>query len=477
MSGTNVVIISLKALVDKTSNRVVFVESNEDFVDVLFSFLTMPLGTIVRLTRNQQAAARVGCMNNLYESVENLDMKHLRTKACKTMLLYPRNGAQDQCKKLGLQIDDNRHRMHFICENADCDYMLLSHYPTATCDCGSVLKRLIPLEVKYPSMAPDALDRSVFVKGPKRLIVSDELQVMPLSTEASFTLFSQLGIIDTSSIEGRTINMGMDEALNLLNRLLVSKQPLSEVLLGKNPNSELSKEDFEQVSFTKHRVETASTSNQDGKIYVKLMISKSKNRVCYAEAGEDFVDLLFSFLTVPLGYIAKEMQGDTPKGSINHLYDSIKDLDARQYLKTKKNTKMLVSPKLAPGFGYEGQPLGIKEYKQQPHYCYWDDDAGYRLVISDSPLDMIDRDVLTVKDPKSATGRGFVMGPEVFTITDDLIITPFSVVAGLSGVRKLQVPFSDIEERIVFVGKEEALRLLLASYCTSESALTSAFLL
>jgi hypothetical protein len=38
--------ISLKASVDKKSNRVVFVESDEFFVDILFSFLTMPMGTI-----------------------------------------------------------------------------------------------------------------------------------------------------------------------------------------------------------------------------------------------------------------------------------------------------------------------------------------------------------------------------------------------------------------------------------------------
>ncbi|XVF46637.1 hypothetical protein PTKIN_Ptkin03bG0043700 [Pterospermum kingtungense] len=386
MFRNDMVKISLKALVDKTSNKVIFVESNEDFVDVLFSFLTMPLGTIVRLTRNQQQpAVRVGCMNNLYQSVENLETIHLRTEACKTMLLYPRNGAQDQCKKLPLQIDDSKPQEHFICQNPICNYMLLSHYPTAICYCGKQLNYWIPSE-ESTSMAPDARDRGVFVKGPNRLIVTDELRVMPPSTKTNcFSLFSQLGIVDTSSIEVKTLDMGIHEALNLLNRSLVSKQPLTEVLLRKNPISELSKGDFEQVSFTKHRLETASASNQDGKIYVKLMISKSKNRVCYAESGEDFVDLLFSFLAVPLGFIAKEMQGDTPKGSITHLYDSIQGLDARQYLKTKETTEMLVSPKLVPGFGYEGQPLDIKEYIEQPYYGYWDDNVNGYSLTSDNP--------------------------------------------------------------------------------------------
>ncbi|KAK1272084.1 hypothetical protein QJS04_geneDACA019997 [Acorus gramineus] len=37
----------VKLLVDKDTNRVVFAESNKDLVDLLFSFLTLPLGRIV----------------------------------------------------------------------------------------------------------------------------------------------------------------------------------------------------------------------------------------------------------------------------------------------------------------------------------------------------------------------------------------------------------------------------------------------
>lgn len=37
-----------------------------------------------------------------------------------------------------------------------------------------------------------------------------------------------------------------------------------------------------------------------------LVISKSKNMACYAEASKDSIDLLFSFLTVPLEYIVEK---------------------------------------------------------------------------------------------------------------------------------------------------------------------------
>ncbi|XVE79478.1 hypothetical protein DITRI_Ditri14bG0062300 [Diplodiscus trichospermus] len=481
--------INLKAAVDKTNNRVVFVESDEKFVDILFSFLTMPLGTVVRLTRNRPPATSIGCINNLYKSVEILDKRYLRTEACKTMLLYPRNGASAQCKNLNLKIDDGAPVKYFLCGRDYCsnsDYKLLSHYINAICGCGELMNREIDLREKETTKRVFDQDGAVFVKGPIRLTITDELQVMPSSTPAILALFSRLGIKDTSTIDERVFSMGVPKALKLLKCFLVSKTPLTEALLGQNdPVCSLNNaEDFEWVSFGKVKTEEAA-SNESGKIYVKLMVSKSKNMVCCAEANENFVDLLFSFLTVPLGFIVKEMQEGCSKSCIDHLYDSIRDLDAMQCLASKENTAMLVNPKLASGFSYKVQPLNIEEYMHQPYYLYSDCLARVKELTSDETLnhsgETIAPSVLTVMDPKSpyndnSSGRGFLKGPAMFTITDDLIITPLSSFTGLSALRKLKVPFSDIEEHIVYVGKEEASRLLVASF-VSESALTTTFLL
>lgn len=40
--------VSLKLLVNKRTNKVILAKAGKDFVDVLFSFLTMPLGAEVR---------------------------------------------------------------------------------------------------------------------------------------------------------------------------------------------------------------------------------------------------------------------------------------------------------------------------------------------------------------------------------------------------------------------------------------------
>ena len=83
--------------------------------------------------------------------------------------------------------------------------------------------------------------------------------------------------------------------------MLVSKTPLTEALLEQyNPVLSLNNvEDFEQVSFRKVKMEEAA-SNEGGEIYVKLMVSKSKSIVSYAEANEKFVDLLFRILMLDI---------------------------------------------------------------------------------------------------------------------------------------------------------------------------------
>ncbi|ESQ30905.1 hypothetical protein EUTSA_v10012106mg [Eutrema salsugineum] len=45
--------ISLRVLVDEEKNKIVLVEAGRDFVDVLFSFLKLQMGTIVRLVNKQ----------------------------------------------------------------------------------------------------------------------------------------------------------------------------------------------------------------------------------------------------------------------------------------------------------------------------------------------------------------------------------------------------------------------------------------
>ncbi|WCJ20390.1 hypothetical protein M5689_002625 [Euphorbia peplus] len=68
-----------------------------------------------------------------------------------------------------------------------------------------------------------------------------------------------------------------------------------------------------------------------------------------------------------------------------------------------------------------------------------------------------------------------MVAPANFTVTDNLNVIPLSSVSRVTVLNKLDVPLSDVEERVVPVGKEEAVRLLVASF-GSGRALTQTFL-
>ncbi|GJY96963.1 RNA-directed DNA polymerase, eukaryota, reverse transcriptase zinc-binding domain protein [Tanacetum coccineum] len=85
--------ISIKAIVDKEKNRVLYVEADYTFVDILFSFMTLPMGTIVRLLGEQadKKCEALGSLNNLYQSLVDLPESYFFIEECKLMLLNPRS--------------------------------------------------------------------------------------------------------------------------------------------------------------------------------------------------------------------------------------------------------------------------------------------------------------------------------------------------------------------------------------------------
>ncbi|PON62779.1 hypothetical protein TorRG33x02_277950 [Trema orientale] len=471
--------ICLKVLVDKKKNKVVFAECDHDFVDVLFSFLTMPIGTIMRVASIKSLTVGIGCMSNLYKSIENIDVQHFRNQACRTMLLSPRNGAESHWKKLKLKIDDAEASMFFVCSSSECTtskFKLLSYYSYVPCDCGASMYHGIYLS------ETSSVNGGVFVKATDRFIVSDDLQVMLLCTATSFSLLSKCGVKDGSTIEERTFTLGVNEVLSLLICSLVSSTPLTETLLKQKPVPELNNVGlYNQGRSAKSQVEKQMMGeDQSMHIKLKLFVSKSRKMVCYAEAKKDFVNLLVSLLTVPLGHIVKQVYDSSLKGCLDHLYKSLQDLD-EQCFRSNDHKEILVAPRVAPGFSYENDLLGIQEAPHQ--WYYYQDRYGHKnldanktlcpyLGIGPIPLRIVHS---KSHDKEEKSCGGFLLGPNLFTVTDNLIIKPISPILGLSILNELKVPFGDIEERTVHVGKEEALSLLLSSF-VSESALTNAFI-
>ncbi|EEF30405.1 conserved hypothetical protein [Ricinus communis] len=83
--------VRLKLLIDKKGQKVLFAEANKDFVDFLFSLMSLPLGNMIRLlTKNKM----VGCLGNLYDSVEALSDAYFRATDIKESILKPNSHMQ-----------------------------------------------------------------------------------------------------------------------------------------------------------------------------------------------------------------------------------------------------------------------------------------------------------------------------------------------------------------------------------------------
>jgi hypothetical protein len=78
--------LSMKLLIDTKERRVLFAEASKDVVDFLFSLLSLPVGTVVKLLGKE---AMVGSVGRLYASVEKLDATYLQAGAAKDALLHP----------------------------------------------------------------------------------------------------------------------------------------------------------------------------------------------------------------------------------------------------------------------------------------------------------------------------------------------------------------------------------------------------
>ncbi|XP_042494519.1 uncharacterized protein LOC122073891 isoform X1 [Macadamia integrifolia] len=218
--------ISLKVLMDKENNKVVMVEADSDFVDILFSFLTMPMGTIVRLISNQPEPDIIGSITTLYKQVEKLQEQFLQTPDFKSMLLDPRNNrSETQCRRLELNINDTKPK-YYICSNWNsCRRSYNSQYSTCKnvrCNCGNMMDKEICFEIE---------DGGVFVCGMTKFMVTDDLQVEPMSPATSLTLLHKLGIKDMSSLQETTLSIGSEEALRLLKVSLFSKSVFTDALL------------------------------------------------------------------------------------------------------------------------------------------------------------------------------------------------------------------------------------------------------
>ncbi|PPD82681.1 hypothetical protein GOBAR_DD20398 [Gossypium barbadense] len=312
-----------------------------------------------------------------------------------SVLLYPRS------------IHKDKPVQYFTCKKRGCG--LLSYYETSRCSCGKLMNSEIYLEEMERDAVKDE-NEGGFCKVESRFFITDDLRVMKGLPGDLIQFLNKLGIKDVNMNAVKELEIGSKEIFNLLSHSLISKTTLTDVFLRKQGTMLVERPLLIGPS-------TKETTAKDGKTRVKIMERKSDRKILYAEANEDFVDLLFSLLTIPLESV---LQLQPPAYCL--VTDS-SSKNRRYYLESAINKR-------------EG-PLKLLDPK--------------------SP------------EPNTTNSSGYVEKNSLFVITDDLVVKPLSSVSGISFLKEIGVSVDDVEEQVISIGEIEAVGLLRACLCSSSA--------
>ncbi|ESQ33565.1 hypothetical protein EUTSA_v10009971mg [Eutrema salsugineum] len=296
---------SLKLLVDEKRNKVVLAEASQDFVDVLYGLLTLPMGTIARLLEKHQKLPQVlCCYKNLNKSVADVVVDDFETEACKSMLMYPKSTKEIHCRRLKLNIDDTTATKFFVCSNVH-SCKSYSNFSTSRCKCGYSMVHQV--QVPEEEQCVDGL----FVSCRSSFIITDDLKVRFNSIDGIVEVVSGLGYSCLSDLREMLADVGFDEVFTLLANVFTSESPLTCAFLRKHCVTRMDKP-LSPV-LTTGRVEQAT------RCYVKVFVRKLDRKIIYAECSEDFVDSLLTFLVFPLELAASFSNDNTILGCVRNL--------------------------------------------------------------------------------------------------------------------------------------------------------------
>ncbi|XP_021867522.1 uncharacterized protein [Spinacia oleracea] len=211
-----VAVLKLKMMVDVKAKKVVFAESGKEFVDFLFDIMNLPLATVVKLLN---AKDMVGCLGELYKSIETLDTGYFEGNQNKDSVLKPSTAVVVpllSLKEFPTTIKYSKCKVPA--------HKCISDYPSAICPvCRSEMS-----ESSFTYVTPKTSSSNTYVKGPATYMVMDNLAVKPMSIA-----LIKSHVEDFDKLEEKEVQVGLQEGLAILKASFETDMVLTNVFLGK----------------------------------------------------------------------------------------------------------------------------------------------------------------------------------------------------------------------------------------------------
>ncbi|CAO2204590.1 unnamed protein product [Urochloa humidicola] len=229
---------TIKLLIAKDAQVVVFAEAGKDAVDFLLGLLVMPPAAMFRLLGKDKQDRPMGALATLYDSVERMDPEYMQSPATRAALLnpgpaHPAVVAEARGYLSLVPPPAPAPQAHFPAPAPPSPYG-----PRRAPGLSSLKGRPLPLppfNVHGQDCCPaaQAQESGGFVRGLVTYTVMDDLTLMPMSSISTIARLRRLGVEDDSALEERTVKIGYQEGLEILKASLVSKTVLTDVFLAK----------------------------------------------------------------------------------------------------------------------------------------------------------------------------------------------------------------------------------------------------
>ncbi|XP_054784774.1 uncharacterized protein LOC129291448 isoform X1 [Prosopis cineraria] len=174
--------MKLKVMISESKSRILFAQAERDFIDQILSFLTIPLAAAERLV---QCNSGLGCIDNLYKSLANLDETSFfssKVRDLKDKLLNPLNSS------------------------------------------NKIINQLLPF---YILGAPSHTCCTGYVTSKTMFIVADDLSIKPYSLHAALTFLHEYSKDGGQDLGVRDVSVGVNEVLEILKAAMSSSSALT----------------------------------------------------------------------------------------------------------------------------------------------------------------------------------------------------------------------------------------------------------
>jgi hypothetical protein len=193
--------INLKLGIRKSDGKVLCAQGEQDFANLLLSFLTFPLGGINRIIGEN---CSLGSISGLYKTIAELNVnKYLMSKEAKNRLVDPCISPVLKLSKPILPILDagvvEYYRYYDILGNVNCVQFLKAGEDNSSVGNCTRMK-LSNYEASNES----------YVKGPAMYVATDDLVIAPLSPISALGLLNRIKI-PLNDLKEKVVTIGTKE--------------------------------------------------------------------------------------------------------------------------------------------------------------------------------------------------------------------------------------------------------------------------